>query len=233
LWAVGAKKAPGGGVVVDPKSDFTLPLAGEYFGNNFSLADQNFNMAITGIPIPFNRFELRGALGQDGKVQPGASVYADAQALSIPTFGPYLVAAGLANNMYEKLLVDGTYVTRAYLPSGKDVVAANRHPAGIDVTKLNFTAPEAGKDGEVTARFGFRSGVQYLVSDHNVGILLVDADQTTPVFLDYHALLSTTADKLGNLVTVTLKLPAGTQLPAHLRAYVMLDVFPVGVKDIR
>ena len=53
LWAIGAKQNEAGQLVADPGSDFVL-------------TNQNFPMAITGIRILFNLFEIRGRLRTDG-----------------------------------------------------------------------------------------------------------------------------------------------------------------------
>ena len=54
-------------------------------------------MAITGIKIPFNLFELRGQLDAGG-VTSYPAAFADTDTLGIPTFGPYMVIAGLASD---------------------------------------------------------------------------------------------------------------------------------------
>jgi hypothetical protein len=207
---------------VDPESDFTLPLSGSYRGSDFILSNTRFKMAITGIPIPFNLFELRGRLDPNGIVQPGATAFADAQALSIPNFGPYLVIAGLANNWWQKLLVAGTYITRPYQQDG----AANKVPSGIALEHLGYQPPTARQDGWVRATFNLASGAAYPLSQHRPSILLVDCSFTKAVPLDYHANLLAQATEDGNLRSVRLVIPKGTRLPPRLRAWVILDVFP-------
>ena len=61
----------------------------------------------------------------------------------------------------------------------------------------------------------------------------MDADRDEAVFLDYHALLQAQADAEGNLATITLRLPAGTKLPDHTQAVVLLDVFPLAVEALK
>ena len=222
LWAIGGKQAADGALEVDPASDFTLPLSGRYQGNDFILSNRRFKMAITGIPIPFNLLELRGQLGPDLIVRPGASAFADARALSIPNFGPYLVIAGLANNWWEKLLVAGTYITRPYPAEG----LANKAPIGVALERLGYQPPTSRQDGWVQATFHLEHGVNYLLNQHRAGLLLVDPERTEAVPLDYHANLLAQATEDGNLHSVRLLIPKGTRLPSHLRAYVMLDVFP-------
>jgi hypothetical protein len=164
LWVVGGKRNADGVLVVDPETDFTLPLNGVYQHDAFILTNRDFNMAITGIPIPFNLLQMRGQLGADGRVMPGATLYADTEVMSIPTFGPYLVVAGLANNWIEKLMVVGTYITRLYgghpydsaeateaeatevirapgdmnSPDNAPVGPANRRPEGIMVSAIDY-----------------------------------------------------------------------------------------------
>ncbi len=222
LWAIGARQAEDGSLVVDSASDFTLPLSGRYQGSDFILSNRSFKMAITGIPIPFNLFELRGRLGPDLIVQPGATTFADARALAIPKFGPYLVIAGLANNWWEKLLVAGTYITRPYPAGG----LANKTPTGISVERLGYQPPTSRSDGWVRATFRLEPGASYSITRHRAGILLVDTERVEAVSLDYHANLLAQATEGGNLHSIRLLIPKGTRLPPRLRAYVMLDVFP-------
>ena len=220
LWAIGAKHTASGGLVPDPTSDFTLPLNARTQGADFVAMDQNFPMPITGINIPFNLFELRGTFGPNGSTAHPAA-YASTDALSIPTFGPYLVIAGLANNWYKELLVSGTYVTRSF--DGP----ANHVPAGVHVSGLSFSAPTKDVAGAVTANITLDAGALYPVSAHRAGLLLVDVANSSAVYMDYKANLTMQADAAGNLQSVKLNLPAGLSLPAETRAYVLMDVFPI------
>ena len=228
LWAVGGIKDSQKGLVVNPKTEFILPLSGNYRQNSFIVTNQNFNMPITGIPIPFNLFELRGKLGDDLIVKPGAAVYADTDALSIPQFGPYLVVAGLANNWYQKMLVSGTFITRPFPPEA----AASKRPAAIQFDQIRYLPGQNGQNGTVTATFKLSQGSSYPLNQHIASILITDADAGTAVNLDYRLNLSSQADANGNLASVTLNLPAATRLPARIKAYVILDVFPISQQMI-
>lgn len=220
LWAIGARRGTGGQLVPDPSSDFTLPLNGRYQGSDYVMQNQNFPMAITGIKIPFNLFELRGTLGQDGRtILPAA--YADTEALSIPTFGPYLVLAGLANNWYQKLLVSGTFVTRPY--DGD----ANRVPPGIKVKEIKLQSASDKAPGRLTCDFVLEPGAAYPIASHRAGLLLVDPSKQEAIYMDYLANLAAQPDTTGNLQSVSLSIPAGTKLPREVQVYVMLDVFPL------
>jgi hypothetical protein len=223
MWVIGGKREDDGTLVADPASDFTFALNGRYRGDLFLLENRGFTMPITGIPIPFNLLQMRGQLGADGRVLPGATVYADTEVLSIPTFGPYLVVAGLANNWFEKLLVTGTYITRPYPPDGP----AARRPVGLTVADVTYEPPTDVADGRVTATFHLERGATYPADRHRPGLLLLDNSAMQAVTLDYHANLSTTVDNAGNVAAVTLRIPKGTALPGDLHVVVMADVFPL------
>lgn len=226
LWAIGAKRTEDGSLVPDPQSDFTLPLNGRYQGADFIAIDQKFPMPITGINIPFNLFELRGTFNADGTTTRPAA-FASTDTLSIPTFGPYLVIAGLANNWYKDMLVAGTYVTRMY--DG----AANSAPAGIQVSDIAYLSAKQEFAGSITASFTLDPGVSYLAAEHRAGLVLVDPATNEAVYMDYKANLSTAEDESGNVRSVTLILPADLELPEKLRVYVMLDVYPIYSENIR
>jgi len=221
LWTVGGRRREDGTLVVDPDTDFVLPLNGRYRHNAFRLSNRDFKMRITGIPIPFNLFQLRGELSADLDVGETATAFADTDALRIPTFGPLLVLAGLASNWWQKLLAMATFVTHPY--EGP----ANRRPKGIEVASLSFKPPRRRQAGYVTADLALAPGTAYPATDHLPAILLLDEATREPIALDYQANLTALADAAGTIAGVTLTLPAGTRLPEAVTAIVMLDVYPL------
>ncbi len=225
LWAIGARHDDKGELAADPDGDFAIPLNGRYTGSDFILQNRSFPMAITGIMIPFNLFELRGRLAADGRSE-YAAAFADTDTLGIPTFGPYMVIAGLANNWYQKLLVSGTYVTRPY--DG----AANHVPNGVQVTDISFKPSDGKAPAQATAVFSMEPGASYPASDHRAALLLVDPQSDEAVYMDYLANTSVESGADGNLRSVTLSIPADTKLPEKIIAYVMLDVFAAAQKSL-
>jgi outer membrane protein assembly factor BamB len=223
LWAVGARRDAEGRLVVDPDTDFRLPLSGPIREDAFILANRNFKMAITGIPIPFNLFQIRGRLGADRRVLPGATATAETQVLSIPTFGLPMVIAGLANRIWQKLVAMATFITAPYDDAGP----ACRRPAGVTIDAVSFQPPGTRRDGLASAQVRVADGHAYPARAHLSAILLLDREGTDVVTLDYHNNLSQTADAQGNLRRIDLRVPRGTRLPATLTAVVLLDVFPV------
>jgi len=224
LWAIGARHDETEQLAADPASDFAIPLNGRYSGSDFILQNRNFPMAITGIMIPFNLFELRGRLAPDGRSE-YAAAFADTDTLGIPTFGPYMVIAGLANNWYQKLLVSGTYVTRPY--DGAACLA----PQGIRVTDISYRPSDGKEPAQATAVFSLEPGASYPASDHRAALLPIDTQSDEAVYMDYLAGTSVGTDAGGNIKSVTLSIPVGTKLPQKMKIYVMLDVFPVANKS--
>ena len=198
-------------------------MSGRYQDDAFILTNRHFKMAITGIPIPFQLFQLRGRMGADGQVLPGATAFAETAVLSIPTFGIPMIIAGLANEIWKKLLAVATYITRPYPTGG----AANQRPPGIHVQAIDFSSPSGGKAGHCTATIRLEDGHAYPVAEHQAAILLVDRQKSEAVELDYHNNLEQLGDELGNLCQIRLTLPKGKQLPEKTSAHVILDVFPI------
>ena len=221
LWVIGAKRDADGNLVADPDSDFMLPLNGRYQGNAIIVENENIVMPVTGIPIPFNLMEMRATLGEDLVAEPGAALYADTEALSIPTFGPYLVIGGMANNVYEKMLVSGTFVTRPYPEGG----IANSHPDGVTLTDLDYLPPQGNNDGRITAVLTAPQDFPW--QEHRLAIMLIDSDSSTPVYLNYLDSTKTEIAADNTTAALTLTLPQTTELPTNIEAVIMVDVFPL------
>ena len=217
LWAIGANQNETGEWVVDPETDFRLPLNGRFLNNNFILSNHHFKMAVTGIPIPFNTFQLRGAFAPDLQMLPGARMYAETKVLSIPTFGIPMVIAGLANKIWKKLVAIGTYMTFPYPEAG----TANKRPFGVQVTSVEKTK------NSITATITVDAGHAYPIDKHLGSILLIDDQKTEVVELDYHNHLRQIGDGAGNLSQIELTIPNGTTLPDKTSITVILDLFPI------
>ncbi|MFN2137580.1 MAG: PQQ-binding-like beta-propeller repeat protein [Candidatus Promineifilaceae bacterium] len=223
LWAIGAKRNEAGELKADSETEFKLPLSGSYRDDAFMVRNRHFTLPITGIPIPFHVFELRGRMGQDQQVLPGARAYAETEVLSIPTFGIPMVVAGLANQIWRKLVALATYITRPYERDGK----ANKKPAGVRVEAFDYAPPTRWRAGSCRATIALEEGQSYRADDHVAAIVLVDRESSEAVYLDYGPNLEQIGDEKGNLRAIRLALPKGMRLPEQLSAYVMLDVFPI------
>jgi hypothetical protein len=63
-----------------------------------------------------------------------------------------------------------------------------------------------------------------------VHIVLTDAQSGDVVPITYRKETTMTKDARGNVAVVKLSIPAGTSLPASVRAYVVTDVYPLLVR---
>jgi outer membrane protein assembly factor BamB len=227
LWATGARRDASGALAADPASPLLLPLSGTVRGGDFILEARDFTLAVTGIPIPFRSLELRGRFGPGLVVEPGASLLAETDVLSIPTFGPYLVLAGLANDLFRELVAVGTFLTRPYAG------AASRRPPGVEVESVTWEPPGRGRVGHVTATLHRTPGLQLPQAARRGAILLLDAARERAVALPYRERLATEADPRGGLARVRLEIPRGAELPDSLEAIVLVDVFPLARVRLR
>jgi hypothetical protein len=69
-------------------------------------------------------------------------------------------------------------------------------------------------------------------SHHVAAILLTNAESNTPVALDYRPNTTVQTNGVGDIAAIRLTIPPGTQLPAQIRAYVILDAFPIARSTI-
>jgi hypothetical protein len=222
VWGIRGKRDAKGTLVVDPESSATLALSGAYSGSNVALSTRQFTASVGGIGVPVERLRLRGQFDPNLEVQPDATFFAEADALSIPAFGPSLVAMGLANRIYDKVVAAGTYMTRPH--SG----TANKRPAGLQVRFVEYAQATDSLPGQVVAHFRLApSAPSYRLADHRFGILLIDRTAGEVVPLDYDAQLTASADSQGEVSQVVLTIPAGMELSRDLGIIVLADAFPL------
>lgn len=218
-WVIGVKPGRKGAWVADPGAGFAFPLHGSYRRDSFQLGLQNITLTFSFGPVPLDRLEFRGQLNRDMTTS-GPSVYAEATCAKVPNYGPFLPTTTRLCNEDGKIIVGGTYLTRAYAKPG----LANVKPKGVTVTALELRRPTDASDGEATATL--TKPASYAAKAHALSILLTDAATGTPLALDYAASTSVTSD--GN--QIKLKIPAGTTMPETVRAWAIADVFPLQTK---
>ena len=222
MWAIGAKPGRHGVQQADPATTLAFPMAGAYSGDSIALSAHNVTLTFSFGPVPVQRLEVRAQLSRKLTALPGASIYGEVQCLSVPTYGPLLPTQRLCNNE-GKLVTSGTFVTGPYSRAG----IANRRPRGVSVSGLTMQRPTATSSGYVQAALRVARRARYRNTQHLAAILLTDSTTGAPVGLDYRADTADGTDSRGNIDQVHLALPAGTALPAHVRAYVISDVFPL------
>jgi hypothetical protein len=126
------------------------------------------------------------------------------------------------------LITTGNYLTRAYDRRG----AANRRPTGLRVTSVELR-PTASSDGLARARFELFGGRAFPAKRHLTTVLLTDARTGTPVSVDYRKESNSIAGPGGDLAETRVRIPAGTRVPARIRAYVIADAFPLASRGLR
>jgi outer membrane protein assembly factor BamB len=224
LWVLGVRRDRHGRWVADPKSTLSFPLDGRYQGSDMILSGSDLKLTFSFGDVPTDRFELRGRMRSNHRMTPGASLYSEIECAKVPTYGPFLAAFRLCNDG-GKLIASGTYLTQGYATRAG---AANRRPPGLSLTSLDLMRPTQSNAGQAVAQFKLARGARYAARSHVPTILLTDAATGAPVPLDYRRAMGKSADGKGNLVAARLNIPAGTTLPASVRAYVITDVFPLG-----
>jgi hypothetical protein len=218
LWVIGAFKDARGVERVDPHSAFGFPLAGRYRGRSLILSSPNVPLEFSFGVVPLRRFEMRGDLGSTLSFSPGASLYSETVCATVPNYGPELVFTGICNPS-GVLAASGTFMSTAY--RGEAAV----RPAGVRVGSIRLD-----RGGAVAATLtgpGRPSAAR-----HVAGVLLTDAGTGVPVSTDYRSQTSVATDAHDSISSVRLELPPGLPLPARIRAYVILDAFPIGSRVI-
>jgi hypothetical protein len=227
LWLQGGRRGSRGRLVADPRASLAFPIGGTYRANEFILSGRNLELTFSFGDVPLERFDIRGRMGPDRRVRPGAALYAEAICAKVPNYGPALAVATRLCNQDGKLVASGTYVTLPY--GGR----ADARPRGVSVAKLSLVRPSQTSDGSAVATLRRRKGVRYPARSHAVHIVLTDATAGDVVPITYRKLTTVTKDKRGNIVSVRLSIPAGTSMPASVRAYVVADVYPLLARVLR
>ncbi len=210
LWMM-TGKAGADGTVIDPATPSLVALDGTLDGASFAMNGTGLTLVTGGPPIPIDDFRLASQFDAEGRFDAGTSMVARASCTDLGLIGTFLTLFQLCNGAGEFVSV-GTIRGEVY--DG----AANRRPAGVEVTAIERA------DREITARF---TAPGYALAQHLPAIVLVDDATGRAVQLDYRKALTASADASGNLASVTLRVPDGIVLPSALRAIVVTDLFPL------
>jgi outer membrane protein assembly factor BamB len=212
-WVIGVKPGKKRAWVADPAAGFAFPLFGEHKRDAFMLGLRNITLTFSFGPVPLDLLEFRGRLNKDMTTS-GPNAYAEATCATIPNYGPFLPTTTRLCNQDGKIVVGGTYLTQRYVGS------ANRKLRGVRVTNVELNRPGSAGAGSAIATLAaaFPKG-------HAGAILLTNADTNEPVPLDYAAGTSVQGNR------ITLAIPAGTQMPERVRAYVIADVYPLARRE--
>jgi hypothetical protein len=221
LWVIGARRDRHGLLRPDPNGNFQFPLAGPYRRSSLDVGSQDLSLQFSFGSVPLGLFDVRGQMGADLALRPGAGIYSETTCADVPNYSAQLRFAGVCNAQ-DTLAASGTLLTGAY---GSH--AANRRPGGVRLASLQLTPPSPNGPGSALATLALARGKRYPASKH-VGSIVLTGPGGEVIPLDYRNATSPMTDARGNLRAIQLTIPAGTQLPSPVRAYAILDVFPLG-----
>jgi hypothetical protein len=226
LWVIGGRRDRNGVLRPDPNGNFQFPLSGTYRRTALALGSQDLSLQFSFGSVPLRLFDVRGQMAPDLAMRPGAGIYSETNCADVPNYSAQLRIAGVCNAQ-DTLAASGTLLTGAY---GSH--AANHRPSGVRLTSLQLTPPGPNAPGTALATLALAHGKRYPASKH-VGSILLTGPGGEVVPLDYRSATSPVTDARGNLRGIRLTIPAGTQFPSSVRAYAILDVFPLGSRFLR
>jgi outer membrane protein assembly factor BamB len=226
LWVIGARRDRHGVLRPDPAGNFQFPLSGRYRHRSLDLSSQGLSLQFSFGSVPLRLFDVRGEIGSDLALRPGSGLYSETTCSDVPNYSAQLRVAGVCNAQ-DTLAASGTLLTRRYGDR-----PANRRPPGVRLSALELTRPGPGAPGTAVATLALKRGTRYPASRH-VGSIVLAGRNGQVVPLDYRDETKVSTDSRGNLRTIQLTIPVGTILPSVVRAYAILDVFPLAVRELR
>lgn len=216
-WGVGGTLDDGGNTIVNPSSEVRFPLELLWDDGLLTMVNrEGFTIEFNGFPLPFRFFRVAGTLDADGQAQLSPALNAKTICGEIDFYGAFLQLLGFCNVETDLLDAVGGAEFRPYGDGTQNA------PAGIG-------SVEFARDGDsIVATL---SGTSLLSSEHNFGILLLDADTGVPVGLNYTE-RTAHAPKSGEVQTVSLDLAGVDDVPSSLRVYLMVDAYPGAVDTL-
>jgi hypothetical protein len=216
-WGVGGTLDEQGNTVVDPGSIVRFPLVFEWEDGLLTMINrEGFTIEFNGFPLPFQFFRVATTL--DGRGEAVHSPWLNAKTIceEITFYGVFLDLLGFCNQ--ETGLLDAVGGAE-FRPFGDAVQSA---PEGFG------TVSWSRSESSVVATF---ADTELLAEEHNFGILVLDDATGIPVGLNY-SFRTTTQPKSGPVQTVTLNLVDAGDVPAGLRAYLMVDAYPAAATTL-
>lgn len=227
MWGIGAQH-DGNRCTLHADVRRTLPLNGRYEENSFVLSGADFDWVVGELSVPVQRFELRGQLGLDLGVRAGGSLTIKAATSWAPSFDSRLVLGGLLSNLYDSLLLSGTYVIRACEPIG----AASNRREGLRVSMVERARPLDGMPGKIVADLDQLGGQRYKAAEHRIDMVLIDRVTDELVPMDYVANTYVATNAQGEAVQVILSVSEGVPMSHDVEIVVVVDGHAVHRADL-
>jgi outer membrane protein assembly factor BamB len=227
-WVVGGMLDANDKTVIDPATKVLFPVQIGYQDGLIQLVNESgFTVNAMNFDMPFDTFRVSAHLGADGNPLSQPGVHVKTKCANIPFYGPFLAKLGFCNPTTDVLNVFGATNIR---PFGSGTLAM---PDGVGTVAFAATGGWLGglaTNPSVTATI---TGTSLKTSEHSFGVLLIDADTGKPMSLKYGlpdvTARATAAD--GTISSVTVNFLESIQ-PAHIRAYLMVDAYPVAVQTL-
>ncbi|MGD8826719.1 MAG: PQQ-binding-like beta-propeller repeat protein, partial [Myxococcales bacterium] len=215
-WGVGGTSDGRGHTIVDPSSNVRFPLFFRWDDGLLTMInEEGFTIEFNGFPLPFKYFRVATTLDAEGNAVHSPWLNAKTICDEIETYGVFLEIGGFCNSDTGLLeAVGGT----EFRPFGDGRQTA---PTGIGMVQISRSAES------VVATL---VGSSLESEEHNFGILILDASTRVPVALNYTD-RTEQAPASGPIETVTLDLTDVAEVPSSLRAYLMVDAYPVAAVD--
>lgn len=213
-WGVGGTLDGQGNTIVNPSSDVRFPLVFRWNAGLLTMInEEGFTIEFNGFPLPFQFFRVATTLDAAGAAVHSPWLNAKTICDEITFYGEFLDLLGFCNLETGLLDAVGGAEFRAF---GDGVQSA---PEGIGSVVFS-------REGDSVA--ATLSGTSLLSSEHNFGLLLLDADTGVPVGLNYTD-RTAHAPESGTVQTVSLDLSEVEGVPTNLRVYLMIDAYPGAV----
>ncbi|MFO0740115.1 MAG: PQQ-binding-like beta-propeller repeat protein [Labilithrix sp.] len=227
-WVVGGMLDANDKTVIDPETKVLFPVEVSYRDGLLDLVNESgFTVNAMNFDMPFDLFRVSAHLGADGTPvsQPGVHVKTKCQ--NIPFYGPFLAKLGFCNPTTDVLNVFGATNLR---PWNGGVAKAPSGVGTVTFTKAGGWLGGLATNPSVIANV---TGSSLKLSEHSVGVLLVDATTNRPLSLKYGLAATTmrTAGPNGELTSVVVSFPESLR-PAKMRAYLMIDTYPAAVQTL-
>jgi hypothetical protein len=216
-WGVGGTLDGQGNTIVNPGSDVRFPLVFRWDDGALTMInEQGFTIEFNGFPLPFRYFRVATTLDAEGNAAHSPWLNAKTICDEITFYGPFLRLLGFCNLETGLLDAVGGAEFRAYGDATQDA------PDGLGSVELSRS------ENAVVATL---TGSSLRSEEHNFGILIVDASTGVPVGLNYTE-RTEQAPSSGPVEAVTLDLTDVADVPASLRAYLMVDAYPAAVDTL-
>lgn len=217
-WVFGGLLDEAGNTVPDPATRTVFPVEITWDGGLIGFTNMDgLALEAMNARLSFDTFFVRSRIAGDGSGDSDADVLATITCAEFPFYGQFLQQLGFCNPQTDQFVARGAILARTH--------EGGTHMMPEGVGTVGF---EAAADA-ITATI---EGSTLVAADYSVGILLVDSSDGRPVSLDYGPATEKTAAEDGTLTGVTLEILDRAQVPDTVRAYVVVNAYPVGMTEL-